>query len=108
VWKAQLADACQFLDDDRVRLEKVLDRHEASDLNWRYRLLFHPCLFAHGTHGHDQALHHLHLGHSSGIDSGTVGDGIVRQRNGLRGRFVVIERVPNLFGQEGHEGRKQT
>ncbi len=64
-------------------------------------------VFAQGADGGDELLHGGHGGEGE-VARGEVGGlGVAGEGDGFCGGCAVVEGVPDLFGEEGHEGREQ-
>ncbi len=96
--------AREALDSGEVLLEdRGVARAQQDGDGFAFR---HAGILACGTHGDDEGLQLCHLGFGCLIDFLVRRDRIGHQRDGTRRRMAVVEGVPDLFGDEGHEGRE--
>src|SRR5271155_1010231 len=65
-------------------------------------------VFAQGSDGGDEVLHGGHCGGGDGVGGEVGGLRVAGEGDGFCGGLLVVEGVPDLFGEEGHEGAEET
>ena len=63
--------------------------------------------FAQGADGDDEFLQGLHRADGDWVGGEVGGLRVAGEGDGFRGWRAGVEGVPDLFGEEGHEGREQ-
>ena len=63
--------------------------------------------FAQGADGGDEVLQGLHRAGGDGVGGEVGGLRVAGEGDGFCGWCVVVEGVPDLFGDEGHEGAEE-
>ncbi len=65
-------------------------------------------VFAERADGGDEVLHGFHCACGYGVGGEIGRSRVAREGDGFCGGLVVVEGVPDLFGEEGHEGAEET
>src|ERR1019366_9170588 len=94
-------------EDVLAKLERIEHARAGVDADGRGLFFGNAEFFAQGADGGDEFLQGLHLGDGRGVAWEVRGLGVGGEGDGFGRGKAGVERVPDLFGEEGHEGRQQ-